>query len=307
MAGNRLHGGQTAFGEDDVRQPQPIPDGRRSWRRCFSSLGCPALTLDEIVALAHARGIAAVELRAVGGTIDLVAALRRGFASPADLRAWIKGKPIGVAMVGSSFRLHGGTAADREALLALAAWAEALGSPWLRVYDGCAPGDDRAIADAAAALAWWDGERARRGLSVDLAVETHDATADPVALAAFLAAAPRCRILWDAHHTWRRGGEPPATTWATVRRHVVHIHFKDSVATPGFGEGYAYVLPATGEYPLGELAAVLAAEDYAGALCLEWERLWHPALAPLEAALDRLERLPWWRQAAPSPNPGAAR
>ena len=115
---------------------------------------------------------------------------------------------------------------------------------------------------------------------------------------AFLAAAPEAKILWDAHHTWRRGGEAPRETWAYLKRHVVHVHFKDSATTPGVGEGYGYVPPGDGEFPLNDLAAVLAADGYAGALCLEWERMWHPALAPIEAAFDSLERFPWWGAAA---------
>ena len=43
---------------------------------------------------------------------------------------------------------------------------------------------------------------------------------------------------------------------------------------------------------------LLVVDGYAGALCLEWERMWHPALAPIETALDRLDRFSWWNAAA---------
>lgn len=204
---------------------------------------------------------------------------------------------VAVAMIGTSFRLHGSGEADRQALLALVDWAEALQAPWLRVFDGCKTGDAAEIAEAAATLGWWTNERQRRGIAVDLVTETHDATADPAALRAFLAAAPAGKILWDAHHTWRRGGEAPGDTWAYLKSHVVHVHFKDSATTPGVGEGYTYVLPGDGEFPLNELVDALAADRYDKALCLEWERMWHPALAPLEDALARLERFSWWTAA----------
>jgi sugar phosphate isomerase/epimerase len=200
-------------------------------------------------------------------------------------------------MIGTSFRLRGSGDADRDTLLAFVEWAEALRVPWLRVFDGCKTGAAAEIAEAAATLGWWRSERERRGFAVDLATETHDATADPVALRAFLAAAPGCKILWDAHHTWRRGGEAPRDTRAYLKDHVVHVHFKDSATTPGVGEDYTYVLPGDGEFPLSELVDALAAERYDAALCLEWERMWHPALVPLEAALDRLERFSWWTAA----------
>jgi sugar phosphate isomerase/epimerase len=206
-------------------------------------------------------------------------------------------QPVVVATIGTSFRLRGSGAADREALLAFVEWAEALRVPWLRVFDGCKTGDAAEIGEAVATLGWWTSERERRGFGVDLATETHDATAEPAALRAFIAAAPACKILWDAHHTWRRGGETPRDTWAYLEDHVVHVHFKDSATTPGVGEGYTYVLPGDGEFPLNELVDALVADRYDAPLCLEWERMWHPALAPLEAALDRLERFSWWTAA----------
>jgi sugar phosphate isomerase/epimerase len=274
------------------------------FRRCFSTLGCPSLDLAGVVALAQARQVPSVELRALSGTIDLVAEFKRAFGSPSALRAWLANQAVGVAMIGTSFRLHGNAPADREALLAFVEWAEALGTSWLRVFDGCKTSDAAEIGDAVATLAWWTDERARRGFAVELVTETHDATAEPAALRAFLAAAPEAKILWDAHHTWRRGGEAPRDTFAYLKRHVVHLHFKDSATTPGIGEGFSYVLPGDGEFPLDELAAALADAGYAGALCLEWERMWHPTLPPIESAFDSLERFPWWTAAA-DPGTGA--
>lgn len=282
--------------EHPLTKERPIPSGS-TFRRCFSTLGCPSLDLEGVVALAAARKVHAVELRALNGTIDLVTELRHAFGTPSALQIWMAKQPVAVAMIGTSFRLRGSGEADREALLAFVEWAEALRVPWLRVFDGCKTGDAAEIGEAVATLGWWGSERGRRGFAVDLATETHDATADPAALRTFIAAAPACKILWDAHHTWRRGGEAPRETWASLKKHVVQVHFKDSATTPGVGEGYTYVLPGDGEFPLSELVAALTADRYDAALCLEWERMWHPALVPLEAALDRLDRFSWWTAA----------
>ena len=207
--------------------------------------------------MARSRGVPSVELRALNGTIDLIAEFKRAFGSPPSLKAWIAGQPVSVAMIGTSFRLRGNGPADREGLLAFVEWAEALGTPWLRVFDGCKTSDAAEIGDAVATL-WLVDRRARKeGLHGRAVTETHDATAEPAALRAFLAAAPEAKILWDAHHTWRRGGEAPRETWAYLKRHVVHVHFKDSATTPGIGEGYGYVPPGDGEFPLNDLAAVL--------------------------------------------------
>jgi hypothetical protein len=42
------------------------------------------------------------------------------------------------------------------------------------------------------------------------------------------------------------------------------------------------------------LRDALRADAYDGPLSLEWERLWHPELGPLEEALDSAHLTEWW-------------
>jgi len=44
---------------------------------------------------------------------------------------------------------------------------------------------------------------------------------------------------------------------------------------------------------MAPLRAALQA-GFGGAVSLEWERLWHPQLAPLDEALASATRLGWW-------------
>ena len=53
------------------------------------------------------------------------------------------------------------------------------------------------------------------------------------------------------------------------------------------------MLPGAGEFPMAPLRAVLAAE-YAAVVSLEWEKLWHPYLPPLDEALAVASRRGWW-------------
>ena len=53
-------------------------------------------------------------------------------------------------------------------------------------------------------------------------------------------------LLWDAHHTFVAGHEPPADTYAALGRWIRHTHLKDS--TPQ-GADRRYVLTGTGEVP----------------------------------------------------------
>lgn len=200
-----------------------------------------------------------------------------------------------VVALDTSWRLIDGAPADRSKLLELLPWAEALGARWLRVFDGGTALDDAALSHAAETLTWWQAIRRERGLNVDLMIETHDVLLDAGKIDRFVAAMPRggARLLWDAHHTWQKGGEDPLKTWRAIKPHVVHVHVKDSVSTPSQRHPHTYVLPGTGEFPMTPLRETLAAE-FSGALSLEWERLWHPYLPSLGEALRSATERHWW-------------
>ena len=125
--------------------------------RCFSSLGCPEFSLDQTLALAARHGISAVELRALGGTIDLPAHLSAQFGTPAQLAAHLhRTQPaVRITALDTSLHLVGTTSAEREQLTILATWAEALGVRRLRVFDGGKLADDAEIAEAGSTLQWW--------------------------------------------------------------------------------------------------------------------------------------------------------
>jgi sugar phosphate isomerase/epimerase len=259
--------------------------------RAFSSLGCPELPLGDVLALAARHGLDGVELRSLGGTVDLPAYFAKKFGTPESLRAQRPALPV--VALDTSFKVIGATPAARDALGQFMPWAEALGVARLRVFDGGHSADAAELADGAATMAWWRALRAERGWQADLMVETHDSLFTAEKIGAFLAQAPGTGILWDTHHTWRRGGEDPVATWRAIHAAVGHVHVKDSVSRPSARHDHTYVLPGDGEFPMAPLRAVLQAE-YAGCVSLEWERLWHPYLPPLDEALTSAAERGWW-------------
>lgn len=262
--------------------------------RTFSSLGCHELELDAVAALVKRHGFNSVELRSLGGTTDLPRYLGERFGSPAGFRQSLDALGLTVCGFGTSFRLLDGKHEDRAALLAYVPWAEAAGVPWLRVFDGGKTGDAAELAHAAETFAWWREERRRGGWKTDLMVETHDALVTTPRLLEFFTAVPEAALLWDSHHTWKKGGEDPVATWRAVRARTVHIHVKDSVSQPSERHPFTYVLPGEGEFPMASLLAALEADVYDGAVSLEWERLWHPYLPELETALATARERRWW-------------
>ncbi len=260
--------------------------------RAFSTLGCPELTLDEAFALAQRHGIAAIELRALGGSLDLPARLKEEFGSPDALARHLQGAPVRIVALDTSLRLVGSGAVERAAFLEHVPWAEALGGPRLRVFDGAGTGDASDLAKAAEAVRWWQDLRRERGWRADLMVETHDAMVTTPLIQRLIAAAPGLALLWDAHHTWKIGRGDPVATWAAIKSHVCHIHVKDSVSQSSPKHPYTYVAPGSGEFPAAPLFAALRRDGFAGPVSLEWEKVWHPYLAPLDTALSAA--VSWW-------------
>jgi len=264
------------------------------YRRAFSTLGCPSFTLDQALALAAQHSLDGVELRALGGTVDLPAWLERTYGSPEKLRATLGPAAGKILAFDTALRLdRGGGPTERAAFLQFLPWAEALGVRWLRVFDGGTRADAAEIAVAAKTLHWWRELRAQHGWRADLMIETHDSLITTATIQRLLAAAPGTAILWDAHHTWKKGGENPLATWRALRAHIVHIHVKDSISQPSAPHPFTYVPPSEGEFPMAPLIATLRAE-FSGAVSLEWEKLWHPYLAPLDTALTAAAQHRWW-------------
>jgi sugar phosphate isomerase/epimerase len=264
-----------------------------AYTRTYSTLGSPALNLDETLALATRHGLDGVELRVLGGTIDLPGHFAATYGTPAELAARVGASPVKIVALDTSLHLAHHTAEEREAFLKFVPWAEALGVPRLRVFDGGKTGDAATHRAMAETVAWWRELRAKNRWRADLMVETHDALCTTASILGFLALAPGTGILWDTHHTWKTGGEDPLVTWRAIAPHVVHAHVKDSVSIAGPKHPFSYRLPGDGEFPMAPLREVLRAE-YHGPMSLEWERHWHPELASVEDALAAATQRGWW-------------
>lgn len=263
------------------------------YRRSISTLGCPEFSLEETLALAQRHQLDAVELRALAGTIDIPAVLAAAYGTPTALAQRMKSSPVSIVSLDTSLKLADNTPADRADFLRFVPWAEAVGVRWLRVFDGghaANPATHQAMADT---VAWWRALQQANGWNAAIMVETHDALCTTAAIQQFLARAPDTAILWDTQHTWKNGGEDPVATWRAIAPHVVHVHVKDSITRPSAKHPFTYVLPGDGEFPMAPLRTRLAAE-FTGCVSLEWERLWHPYIAPLDDALTAAATRKWW-------------
>ncbi len=263
-----------------------------SYSRCYSTLGLPQASLPETLAFAESHGLDAVELRCLGGRIDLPTYLTEHHGSPAALATELGERASRIASLDTSLRLLENTDADRAEFLEFLPWAKALGVRWLRLFDG---GHDFTtdLPKAVETFQWWQEQKQLHGCEADIMIETHDVLLDAESILALTAACPGIGILWDSHHTWSTGGEDPLQTWAQIQSHVVHIHVKDSVPIPSERHPFSYRLPGQGAFPMAKLQPLLAAA-FTGSVSLEWELHWHPDLPPLSEALQSAATLKWW-------------
>ena len=266
----------------------------------FSTLGCPRWSLVEIADAARQYGYGAIELRCLGGELDLAARAELQPDRIAGSREFLERRELEVCCVDTSAAFHALAESDRRKNVAVAlrhaAIAAALGAPLIRVFPNEVPeGSTRAeTRDRIAAGLREVASRMPRG--VRLGLETHGdfATAEGAVEIVRLADHPSLGIVWDAANTVA-AGEPVAVSAKRLEPHLLHVHLRD--ARPVEGERFWHpVLAGRGRVPFDEVVGSLRALRYAGWVSFEWEKYWHPeieepdvALADFGQALRRLD------------------
>lgn len=260
-------------------------------RLSFSTLGCPAWSLRQIIDNAATMGFAAVDFRGVQEHLDITTSPDFTTHLAQTLRM-LTDAGVAVSGIATSARFAVIDADEKqrqfdEARRNLALAAE-LGAGVLRVYGGAVPEgytvetimpfvveNLRAIGDEAATF------------GVQLALETHDAWTDSTVFARLMREVdhPQVRVLWDLHHPYRSHGEAPELTYANLGQYTISIHVKDSIETAD-GE-HSYVFLGEGDVPVKTMLSMLVDGGYQGYAILEWEKRWIPSLPEPEVAFPQ--------------------
>jgi sugar phosphate isomerase/epimerase len=271
-----------------------MTEGARA-RLAFSTLGCPEWDAERVVAAAATYGFDGIEWRGgPGGTVGSGWPTKRRRA----LALTLARAGVSSIAVTSYPNLISGDRAERARsvieIIEHVALANDLGAPVVRVFVGIQDdraGDDalhdRAVAGLAGAL------DATSGSGVTLAIEPHDAHVRAEAIQPILAAIPdaRLRIVWDVANAWA-AGEAPETGLAAYAGRIAYMQVKDG---RGRGAGWQLCALGEGDVPLDAALDALAARASADGAAMppisfEWERAWHPSLAPPEIALPAARR-----------------
>ena len=145
------------------------------FKKCFSTLGCPGYTLEQVLKTAQTYNIDCVEIRALENEVDLPAYFSKKGITPDKLRQQCEESGVHIAAFGSSLKLTSAQSEWAQTLEAWAPWIVAAKVPSVRVFDGPIEGSFEAWMQTAKSIGkFWKQLKADRGWQFDLIIETHD-------------------------------------------------------------------------------------------------------------------------------------
>lgn len=261
----------------------------------LNTIGFPDWTLEQVARFAHQHSVNLVEIRGLENSLDLLSL--PDFADPRRLEQVIQLLQVlnvRILSLNLGFRFMD-VGVDSEMLASIASYAKlaaTLNTPYLRFFAG----GDPSTAVGREALA----EKAARVLEVigpyqvTAIVETHDSLVQSEHVVEIVNKAnslsgTRLGVLWDVAHTINLGGEPWRYSLETLGEHIAYLHLKDGCKQPA---GMDYTFLFDGCLPLRELLLALnqLPQQFIGSF--EWEKLWHPELAPGDtAAVDFIGKI----------------
>jgi sugar phosphate isomerase/epimerase len=255
----------------------------------FSTLGCPNWELDRIVETAEQLGYDGVELRAVGGGLDLLA--RPEFTNDQlnTTRVLFADRNVDICCVDTSCTFHSPVQQERSTQVDLAIrhaeLAAQLGAPLIRVFpDKIQPGATRTetrdyIVESLLQVA------KRLPFEVDVALETHGdfARAENAIEIMRLVNHPQVTLIWDVANSLA-GGDTIEGAGQAVWPYLSHIHLRDARPV-SYSEHWLPVLAGTGNVSFTETLAIIDALNYDGYVSFEWEKYWRPEIEEPEVAL----------------------
>jgi sugar phosphate isomerase/epimerase len=255
----------------------------------FSTLGCPNWELDQIVGTASRLGYDGVELRAIGGSLDLLARPEFSAENARTSRALFEDRNLEICCVDTSCTFHSPDQQERSVQVDLALkhaeLAAVLGAPLIRVFpDKIQPRSSRdetrdCIVESLLQVA------ERLPLEVDVALETHGdfARAERAIEIVRLVSHPQVTLIWDVANSLS-AGDSIREAGNTVWPYLSHIHLRDARPVSD-SEHWLPVLAGTGDVSFAETLDTIESLNYDSYVSFEWEKYWHPEIEEPEVAL----------------------
>ena len=255
----------------------------------FSTLGCPEWTLPKVAGAARNLGYDAIELRALGGSINLLERPEFQPATVGETKRFLEDQNLSICCVDSSCTFDAADKTTRreniETALRHCELAERLGAPLIRVFpDKVQSGMTRE--ETSANIAECLREVARQASAgVRVGLETHGdfarghAAAEIVRLAGHRSVA----LIWDVANALA-AGDSIGESAREVSPYLAHVHLRDARPIEG-REHWQPVLAGRGNVSFDEAIDALHCLNFESFISFEWEKYWDPEIEEPEIAL----------------------
>ena len=256
---------------------------------CFTTLGCPDWTIEEVCTKAVSLNAYGVELRAKSPDLHI------NTETPKERVNQIKRmfNDAGVRIIGITGYTQFANpdqkvrASNEEQLIKNLELCQDLEADYVRTFIGLPPQPYNAddvyayIGDSLRNVS----EKAS-GINASALIETHDFASSGKSTRRILNAAGNCHNLgaiWDISHP-PKAGESPDETWQQIGEYVRSVHIKDEYAERLPNGEIHQCFPGLGVLPLKKCLDILTHANFDGYYVIEWERAFNMNLAPLEDA-----------------------
>lgn len=259
---------------------------------CFSTVGCPDWNWAQILDAAKRFGYRGVTVRGIEREMDLT---KRPEFSAARVRESLRAAKkhrVRVVSLGASTRLHDYDQTKRAKEIDEAKrfidLAHELKASFVRVFgDEFLPRQKREATIERVAAGLRELGAYAKGSNVTVILESHGAMTDSKTLGAIFAQSemPNVGFQWDVGHTFMKGGEQPAETYAALGKYVRFVELRDAV--PAGADKIKTVMIGDGIVPVRDAVRVLAQNDYKGFYSFEWLKFYEPDIAEPDIGLQK--------------------
>jgi len=257
---------------------------------CFSTIGCPDWTFDQILSFADANGYHGIEVRGILRQLYLTQVPEfSGAEQISTTLQKMKDHQLTFVDLGSSAALHFPEGVERNQNLGEAKnfidLAQKLKCPYVRVFPNQLPKERSKLESMKLIISGLRelGDYAANK-NVTVLLESHGELVYKKDLLTVMQGArhPHVGLVWDICNMWAATKETPEEVYAVLKPYIHHTHIKDLEIVKGEEK---YVLLGKGIVPIFKAIEILYRNHYTGYYSFEWEKLWHPEILEPQVAL----------------------
>jgi sugar phosphate isomerase/epimerase len=260
---------------------------------CFTTLGCPDWTFEEVLQCAVKYQIPYLEIRGMNGDLNPESIQEFAPAQAYNTRRRLAELNISIACLSASLFFHERDMYEKMIIDGKKAIdiCERMKIPYIRVFGDQIPEKeksseviDRVVRGIGELCAYGKG----KGVTVLLEIHGDFNRIESVSQVIFgLKEQDNFGILWDIQHSDKVYQEHWRDFYEVIKLYVRHVHIRDQKGRIG-SEVKNISLIGEGDVPLKEVVLQLLDDQYEGCFSLEWEKQWAPDLPELPIALESM-------------------